>query len=489
MQTPSLALDHRRLLIQIALVIAALLRITAWGEGGSHTTTPNIIFILADDLGWRDVGFNGSHFYETPHLDKLAGDGIQFTNAYTNAANCAPTRASILTGQFPQRTGILTVKESDRGDKKAQKLIPVPNKMVLDTATFSMAEGMHLAGYHTAFIGKWHLGDHLETSPLAHGFDFSLGGWERGSPISYFSPYQNPALSDGEKGEHLTDRLTNEAIGYLDSRMDKEAPFFLYLSYYAVHSPYQGKESVVTKFEKKEAVDDQDNAVYAAMIETLDDNIGRLTEFLKVSGLIENTIVVFYSDNGGSFQATVNTPLKGSKGMLYEGGIRVPCIVHAPSIYPVSKSIDNPIISTDLFPTFLDWAGIDNLSQHPLDGESIKPLIESQAVDDRPLFWYAPVYLPIDNSNYAFRNTPGAAIRKGKFKLIWRFEEEMAELYNLEDDISENKNLATTHPEIYRDLLNELKTWLHDTNAEICTDPNPLFDAQHVQETYERIRY
>ena len=185
----------------------------------SSQERPNIIFILADDLGWKDVGYNGSVYYETPNIDKLAKSGIQFTNAYANAPNCAPTRACILTGQYPQRHGILTVNQSDRGDKKAQQLIPVPNVEVLDTTSTSMSEILSSAGYHTAFIGKWHLGDHLETSPLAHGFDYSLGAWERGSPRSYFAPYKNPALVDGQIGEHLTDRLTDEAIAYIQTNL------------------------------------------------------------------------------------------------------------------------------------------------------------------------------------------------------------------------------------------------------------------------------
>jgi arylsulfatase A-like enzyme len=274
----------------------------------------NIIFILADDLGWKDVGFNGSNFYETPHLDELANAGIQFTNAYANAPNCAPTRACILTGQYPQRHGILTVGASDRGDKRAQKLIPVPNREVLDTATISIAEALKTKGYQTAFIGKWHIGNHLETNPLAHGFDYSLAAWERGSPKSYFAPYQNPVLKDGPEGENLTDRLTDEAIAYLNIHKEKKNPVFLYLSYYAVHAPFQAKDSLVQKYKSKEVVDDQDNAVYAAMVETLDTNIGRLISYLDNHGWMDNSIVVFYSDNGGSFRAT--------KKYAFEGGER-----------------------------------------------------------------------------------------------------------------------------------------------------------------------
>lgn len=449
----------------------------------------NIVFILADDLGWKDVGFNGSIFYETPNLDKLAKSGIQFTNAYANSPNCAPTRACILTGQYPQRHGILTVNQSDRGDKKAQKLIPVPNNEVLDTATVSLAEILNTAGYSTAFIGKWHLGNHVETSPFAHGFDYSLAGWERGSPISYFSPYKNPALKDGPEGEHLTDRLTSEAISYLKMQQQKDNPFFLYLSYYAVHSPFQAKDSLVHKYQAKTVIDDQNNAVYAAMIETLDTNIGRLSNYLDESGLLENTIVVFYSDNGGSFRATHNTPLKGAKGMLFEGGIREPCFVYAPKFYPNAKTIDTPIISTDLFPTFMEWANAKPFTDQILDGQSIVPLLENKRFEQRAIYWYSPVYLPVGEEEYAFRNTPGAAIRKGDFKLIWRFEKQQAELYNLKEDISETTNLAATNKKVYNALLKELKNWLKETDAKICTELNPIFDEDYTNEKYDRIQY
>lgn len=459
------------------------------GQKSGESNSPNIIFILADDLGWRDVGFNGSKFYETPNLDRLAKAGVQFTNAYANAPNCAPTRACILTGQYPQRNGILTVHQSDKGDKKAQMLIPVPNKEVLDTATISMAEVLKTAGYNTAFIGKWHLGNHLKTSPLAHGFDYSLAAWEAGSPKSYFAPYKNPVLKDGPDGEHLTDRLTSEAIDYLKSRQKENNPFFLYLSYYAVHSPFQAKDSLVEKYTNKKVVDDQNNAVYAGMIETLDTNIGRLASFLSESGLQENTIIVFYSDNGGSFRATVNTPLKGAKGMLFEGGVREPCFVYAPQIYPGSKSISTPIISTDLFPTFMEWAGAKAPEELKLDGKSIAPLLENRTFEERPIFWYSPVYLPVREGDYAFRNTPGAAVRKGDFKLIWRFEKSKAELYNIKIDISESTNIAQANPAVYNELFTLLKNWLNETNAEICSEPNPLFDAVYAKEKYDRIQY
>ncbi|WP_020529963.1 sulfatase [Flexithrix dorotheae] len=476
--------------IHLLTYVGILLLIGACSSEKSETKSkPNIIFILADDLGWKDVSYNGSKFYETPNLDKLAGVGFQFTNAYANAPNCAPTRACILTGQYPQRHGILTVGESDRGDKKAQKLIPVPNEEVLNTGTISIAEVLKTAGYHNAFIGKWHLGNHKETSPLAHGFDYSLAGWERGSPISYFAPYKNPALKDGPEGEHLTDRLTTEAIRYLKSREKEDQPFFLYLSYYAVHAPFQAKDSLVQKYKSKKAEDTQDNAIYAGMVETLDTNIGRLSDFLHNSDLMENTILVFYSDNGGSFRATVNTPLKGAKGMLYEGGIRVPAFIYSPQIYPEPGKIESPMLSTDLLPTFMDWAEVKANPKQKLDGESVVSLLNGEQAKERTLFWYSPVYLSGSEHDYAFRNTPGAAIRKGPFKLIWRFDKHEAELYDLQNDISEKQNLKALNPGKYDELFQELKSWLQETNAEVCTETNPIFDEHYTFGKYKRIQY
>jgi len=458
------------------------------------TSRPNIIFILADDLGWADVGYNGAEYYETPNIDLIAKSGIIFSNAYANAANCAPTRASIMSGQYTSRHGVLTVNNSDRGDKKAQRLIPIPNKEVLDTTTVSLAEMLKTANYHTAFIGKWHLGNHKETSPKAHGFDYALGGWKRGSPKSYFSPYQNPALTDGPVGEHLTDRLTSEAIQYIDRQKDNEKPFFLYLSYYAVHAPFQAKDSLRAKYQQKTpTIKGQDRSVYAAMIETLDNNIGHLHQYLESEGLLKNTILVFWSDNGGSFRATVNTPLKGAKGMPYEGGIRVPAFIYAPSFFNDSNTIETPVISTDLYPTFAEWTGGKLNNNYPIDGKSLVPLLEGRSLDERAIFWYAPVYLP-GSGNYAFRMKPSATMRKGDYKLIWWYGSDKTEFYNLKEDIGETKNLSNQSfknaenllEEIY---LDELKTWHKKIGAVIPLRRNVEFDSLYTFEKYKSIGY
>ncbi|MEQ8705726.1 MAG: sulfatase [Phaeodactylibacter sp.] len=455
-------------------------------SGGNQ---PNIIFILADDLGWADVGFNGAKYYETPNLDRLAASGITFSNAYANAANCAPTRASILSGQYTPRHGILTVKASNRGDQKAQRLIPVPNQSVLDTGTFSMAEMLKTADYHTAFIGKWHIGNHLESSPLAHGFDYTLAGWERGSPQSYFSPYQNPALEDGPGGEYLTDRLTSEAMKYIQSRNASKDPFFLYLSYYAVHAPFEAKDSLIAKYRSKNpAVEGRDNPIYAAMIETLDANIGRLHQYLEEQGLMDNTILVFWSDNGGSFRATVNDPLKGAKGMPWEGGIRVPAFVYSPTIFPKAQSIDEPVISTDLYPTLAEWAGASLPDDYPLDGMSLAPLLKGRPLNERSLYWYAPVYLP-GGEDYAFRMVPSAIIRKGDYKLIWEYGTNQTRLYNLKEDSGETRDLSLQQPGLKQKLLSELRDWHQATRAKVPTLTNPQFDQDYTKDRYESIGY
>ena len=450
---------------------------------------PNIIFILADDLGWADVGFNGAQYYETPNMDLLASKGIRFTQAYANAANCAPTRASIMSGQYTSRHGVVTVGESNRGDRKAQQLIPVVNTEHLDTTTLSLAEMLKPAGYHSAFIGKWHLGNHQETSPLAHGFDYSLAGWEKGSPKSYFSPYFNPALEDGPDGEQLTGRLTDEAIRYIQQQQETAGPFFLYLSYYAVHAPLQAKDSLIQKYtHKPPTVQGRDNPVYAGMIETLDDNLGKLYQFLEQNELFSNTIIVFWSDNGGSFRATVNTPLKGSKGMPHEGGIRVPAFVYAPRYYPESKVIETPVISTDLYPTFAAWAGAEWPDHYPVDGADLHALLQTGEMEDRAIFWYAPVYLG-GSGNYAFRMTPSAIIRKGAFKLIWDYSNDKTVLYNINTDLSESNDLSQELPEITVQLLQELKSWHQATNAAVPAQPNPQYDSLYTAKQYEMVRY
>jgi arylsulfatase A-like enzyme len=308
---------------------------------------PNIILIIIDDLGWKDLGNMGSLFYETPHIDRLAEEGVVFTNAYAPAANCAPSRASYLTGQYTPRHGIYTVNSSERGESRTRKLIPVENRTVLDFAQRTIAEELREMGYVTVHVGKWHLGE----DPKTQGFDVNVGGSVYGHPKSYFSPYQNKYLADGPEGEYLTDRLTDEALRFLGTTRKK--PFFLHLSYYAVHTPIQAKKDMVAKYEVKRASGRQRDPRYAAMVETVDQNIGRLINKLEELGLDKNTLVLFTSDNGGMWRNTSMEPLRAGKGSYYEGGIRVPLIIRWLENIRGRRKSEGPVSGVDFYPTFL----------------------------------------------------------------------------------------------------------------------------------------
>ena len=288
--------------------------------GNINTDKPNIVFILVDDLGWSDVGFLGNSIYETPSLDRLASEGVIFTNAYAPAANCAPSRACILTGMNTPRHGIYTVGSSERGKSKNRKLIPIENTTTLDEGFVTIAEALKTQGYYSATMGKWHMGK----DPTTQGFNVNIGGTHAGHPKSYFSPYKNKNLTDGKDGEYLTDRLTNEAIHFIEENKDR--PFFLYLPYFTVHTPLQGKTHLVKKYELKIKGDERFNTKFGAMIESMDENVGRLLEKLDALMLSENTLLVFFSDNGGLARVSSQFPLRAGKGSYYEGGIRVPCI-------------------------------------------------------------------------------------------------------------------------------------------------------------------
>ncbi len=468
---------HRSSIIGLtALSLAPI--VNSCSRSPESAEQPNIIFILADDMGWRDVGFNGSKFYETPNLDKLANAGTQFTSAYTNAPNSAPTRACILTGKHVQRHGITSVHYSMKGNKKTMRLMMPQTETTLDTSFLTLPELMKRAGYSTSFFGKWHLGEDPENGPIAHGFDYNVAGCDWGSPKSYFSPYKHPTLKDGPEGENLTDRLTDEAIDYMETR-EKENPFFIYLSYYAVHAPLETTDSLLQKYKNKEVVDGQKNPRYAGMVETLDNNIGKLHDYLEKNNLLENTLVVFYSDNGGSFRATVNTPLRGCKGTLREGGIRVPCFFYQPGTVPAGKKVDVPIITTDIMSTLTDVAGVQYTGE---DGESAWPLVTGEkGLERESIFWYQPVYLGgKPKKGYLFRSTPSAAIRKGNYKLTYFFEDQHIEMFNLTKDISEKSEISAKEPEKAEELKNDLINWLKETNAKTEFEPNPEYDRTYV---------
>ena len=439
---------------------------------------PNIVFIYADDLGWKDAGFMGSKYYETPAIDALAGSGMVFTNAYANAPNCAPSRAALMSGLYAPRTGIYTVGSSKRGKSKYRKIIPVKNKTILDTSFVTIAEVLKKNGYATASVGKWHLGEGELTGPLGQGFDMNVGGWHLGHPRSYFSPYRNRFLPDGPKGEYLTDRLTAEALKFIESNKDK--PFFLYFPHYAVHTPLQAKKELTEYFKNKKPDGGQKNPVYAAMVKSLDESVGRIMKKLRDLGLEKNTIVIFTSDNGGYGPATSMAPLRGSKGMLYEGGIREPFVVVWKGKINAGALSDYPIIGTDLYPTITSLTNSRLPSGIPFDGIDLKELfLKGKIPGKRALFWFFPAYL----ENYRgmkglWRTTPAAAVRYGNWKLIRYFEDDREELYNLQKDIGEKHDLAGVEAAKREELSGMLDEWIKSTNAPVPTKLNPDFDEQ-----------
>ncbi len=447
-------------------------------EGGKRP--PNILFILVDDMGWKDAGFMGSEYYETPNMDRLAKEGMVFTQAYTCGPNCAPSRASILTGEYTPRHGIYTVGNSARGRAALRKLIPIKNTTILARKFVTFAEALKPAHYRSASMGKWHMGDDPEFGPRGQGFDVNVGGWRAGHPRSYFSPYHNPALKDGPKGEYLTDRLTEEALKFIEENRNR--PFLLYLPHYAVHTPLQAKKAMIEKYKKKKPSHGQHNPVYAAMVESVDQGVGRILDKLRELGLEENTVVILSSDNGGVRTITSQEPLRGGKGMLYEGGIRVPMIVRRPGKVKAGSVCDTPVIGVDFLPTFLEIAGVPKPKDLVLDGVSLVPLLEGRKIPERPLFWHFPAYLQGRNVPGArdpfFRTRPCGVVRKGRWKLIEYFEDHALELYDLESDIGESHNLAASRPGKVKELMGLMKAWRKEVKAPVPTRLNPRYDPK-----------
>jgi len=450
----------------------------------------NAVFILVDDLGWRDLGCYGSSFYETPRIDRLAREGMRFTNAYAACPVCSPTRVSIMTGKYPARLATTDwfgapQPETARDHHTRHKpLLPAPYVDHLPLSEKSLAAAFREGGYRTFFAGKWHLGGEGRL-PENHGFDINKGGHDKGSPRSYFSPYQNPNLDDGPEGEHLPARLANECAGFLDGV--KDDPFLLFFSMYTPHTPLQGREDLIRKYEAKaatvkhdgprflpegarEARQVQDHAVYAAMVEAMDDAVGTVLDALESNGLAETTTVVFMSDNGGLSTSegspTSNVPLRAGKGWLYEGGIRVPMIIKSPGLTAPGSECHHPVTSTDFYPTLLPLAGLASRPEQHRDGINLAPLLRGDTMPgDRPLFWHYPHY-----GNQG--GSPGAAVRKGDYKLIEFFEDGRIELYNLAEDIGEQHDLSKTIPEKAAELRGLLHAWQESVGARFPS-PNP----------------
>ena len=463
----------------VAGVVLSILVLAAGGwapaRGQSGDRRPNIVFILIDDMGWKDVGFMGNSYFETPHIDRLADEGMVFTSAYANAPNCAPTRASLMTGQYTPRHGIYTVSSSMRGKARNRKLVPIPNTRTLSSGAVTIAETLREAGYVSASMGKWHLGDPPGHGPTGQGFDVNVGGYSAGHPPTYFSPYNNPYLADGPRGEHLTERLTTSALRFIEN--NQERPFFLYLTHYAVHSPWEAREAAAKRYREKASGEGID-PVYGAMVESVDVSVGRIMRKLQTLELDEDTIVIFTSDNGGHAAVTSMDPLRGSKGTLYEGGVRVPLAVRWPGVVEPGSISDVPVISTDFFPTLMEVAGASKPEGKVVDGESLVPLLEGETqYEERPIFWHFPAYLQAYMEEQGlWRTTPAGAVRQGPWKLIEFFEDGRLELYNLDEDIGEQENLAEERPRKVQDMHRLLEAWRADVEAPVPVTPNPKYE-------------
>lgn len=463
----------RRDFLETIGIGAASLMMPGCAIGAGSKRKPNFVFIFIDDLGWKDVGFTGrapasggpSRYYETPNIDKLADQGIIFTNAYSNAPNCAPTRACLISGQYSPRHGVYTVGTSERGQANLRKLIPTPNTANLDSRVVTIPQALKPGGYTSACIGKWHLGNKEPYRPKDRGFDVEFQRKHAG----HFS----------KEDEYLTDRLTDEAIQFIE--VNRDGPFFLYLSHHAVHTPIQAKKELIKKYEKKMPNDVHNNPTYAAMIESVDESVATVMDKLDELRLTDNTVVFFFSDNGGHANATSMAPLRGSKGMLYEGGIRVPMAVRWPGNAKPGTLCDVPVIGIDFYPTMLEMAGVPKPRRHILDGQSIVGLLtpKKPKFKKRAIFWHFPAYLESYNEKqWPWRTTPAGAVRLGNWKLIEYFEDGRLELYNIKDDIREKNNLAGTIPDKVKELHRMLIEWRKSVGAPVPTEKNPQYDPK-----------
>jgi arylsulfatase A-like enzyme len=438
----------------------------------SQNNGPNIILINIDDMGWRDVGFMGSDFYETPVIDSLSKRGKIFSQGYTASSNCAPSRASMMTGKWNPRHGIYTVGSSERGKSKDRKIIPTKNTTTLGKDQIILPQVLRSNGYKTIHAGKWHLSD----SPLEFGFDVNIGGGHNGHPTSYYPPYGNVNL-EGENEQYLTDAIMLKTLEEMDKT---KGPFFLYYSPYAAHTPIMPVKSFLSKYERKPSKIGQSNADYATMVENLDRNIGLLINTLKKNNQLENTILIFVSDNGGLKGITDQQPLRSGKGSYYEGGIRVPFFFLWEGKIQAGTNEHTPITNLDIFPTILEAAEIKE--KYSLDGDSLIPLLtQNKELPERPLFWHFPIYLEAyqygqdETRDPLFRTRPGSVVRVGNWKLHYYFENEEVELYDLENDISETKDLSTIEVAKKEELMELLSNWWKKTNAPIPSTKNPEF--------------
>lgn len=465
---------------------------------------PNILFILADDLGYHDLSCMGSDYYETPNIDRIAHEGMVFTNGYAACQVCSPSRASLMSGKFPARHGITDwigakTGEAWREAGRFNKLLPPENKDHLDLEYTTLPEAMKAAGYTTFFAGKWHLGGE-GSLPGDHGFDNNKGGWDKGSPMGgFYAPWENPYLESGPDGESLTMRLARETANFI--RQEKDKPFFAFLSFYAVHAPIQTTKEKWSKYRDKAEQAGiaetgfkmghflpirqvQDNPVYGGLVETMDDAVGHVLQTLDELGLAENTIVVFTSDNGGVAAgdafATSNLPLRGGKGYQFEGGILEPYFIKTPFLDNAGKTSDAPVTGTDFYPTLLELIGEELKPEEHADGVSLVPLLTGGTIEERPLIWHYPHY-----GNQG--GEPSSIIRLGEWKLIHYYEDGREELYNLDRDLEENHDVAADHAELVAELSSQLFAYLEEVGA-LYPEKDPQYDPAKEQEYLDRVR-
>ena len=465
-----------------AFIWATLLADPAFSDNGMKR--PNIVFVLVDDMGWTDLGCYGSQYFETPRIDQLAREGMRFTDAYAACAVCSPTRAAIMTGRYPARVGVTDwirarfqggaipsdkMNPTDYVGGSNRALLCPPNPLWMEHSEVTLAEVLKDDGYVTCHIGKWHLGAD-EWYPEHQGFDFNYGGCDYGQPPHYFDPYENqrqkgiPGLPPRKKGEYLTDREADEAVEFIRAHRDR--PFFLYLANYAVHTPIQAKPEVTAKYEAKPKTN-QKNAKYAAMVESVDDAVGRVLDVLRELALDRTTVIVFTSDNGGLLGPTHNAPLRSGKGFPYEGGIRVPLIVKWPGLTREGSLNNMPVSSVDYLPTFVDALTLD--LDHTLDGQSLLPTLKNGQSRVRDLFWHFP--------HYRGKLGPYSIVRSGDWKLIHRYDGDTQELYHLGDDLSERHEISSIYPSVAGRLANRLDRWLGEVGAKLPMI-NPSFSQR-----------
>jgi arylsulfatase A-like enzyme len=469
-------------------IAAAAAILIAPGSGGAAEPPrrPNLVLILADDLGYTDLGCYGSRYYETPNIDRLAAQGMRFTDGYTCGPNCQPTRAALMSGQYGPRTGIYTVGSIDRFNWRSRTLRPVDNVEGLPLDKITLAQALKASGYATGLFGKWHLGQSGEYHPARRGFDEAIVSMGR-----HFNFNTTPKVNY-PPGAYLADFLTDKAVDFLARH--KDSPFLLCLHHFGVHSPYEAKPGLIAKFRDKPAAGGHHDPTYAAMIASVDESVGRVLKALDDLKLSENTLVIFTSDNGGvggyaragvqrNNGVTDNAPLHGGKGMLYEGGIRVAYLFRLPGTIAPGTTCDQPINSVDLYPTLLELTGTRADSGYTLDGVSYLSLLTGGAgrLDRDAIYWHFPGYLGAGAGGW--RTTPAGAIRAGDWKLIEFFETGTLELYNLRADLSETTNLAKQMPDRVKELHARLLAWRQSVKAPMPTPNTPVGKGQGTPKT------